>query len=793
MILNYIKIAIRNLRKYRFYTAINVLGLAMGIASSVLIALYVQFEMSYDKHIANHDRIYRIVTNLEANDWAISAFPLGALLQDNFPEVESYTRIKPIQSFMAREGSDNLVEEKLFYADSTIFDVLSVNLIVGDKDQVFDKQNTVVLTKEKSLQIFGIENAVGEMLQLHPNGRVFEVTGILAMPQSSTHAHMEIIASSAAYSPMQDEEHGWDYLTNHYTYVVTPSKFDPVSFGDTISNFLNRRFEVSSDEFGYDIELQALTDIHLHSNKGLEIEANGNYRNIFIFGGIGFLILLVACINFMNLSTAMSLKRAKEVGIRKVLGSHKKQLIGQFLTESVTLSLVGLAIAMLILIFVIPEFNSITGKDLTINPFENPQLLGILGIIILSVGFVAGVYPAFFISGFLPTKVLKGNLATDKGGIIVRKILVIFQFAIAIVIMISTVIINDQLDYMVNKDLGFKKDNILLLRLPNDSIGDATFKQEISRIAEVESAARFNEKPGHMVRTSSIWFEGHPDDQALNMYLFSGDEDLLETLELTLLQGSYFEKGSENYYSEFVINEAAMKEFGWTEDEAVGKQMNFGGRGEGEELGYVIGVIKDFHYKNFENPIEPMVIYLADNYEGRFLALKLNTPEPQIAIEKVKAKWAEVLPEHPFNFEFMDESFHQLFVQERDLVKLFGIFSTLAILISCLGLFGLASFSIEQSKKNMAVRKVLGASIGGLIGLFSIDFLKLVLIGIVIAVPGAWYFMNSWLGNFVFRIELNPIAFIIAGIGAVVIAFVTISYHSLKAALTNPVLSLKEE
>jgi len=794
MLKNYFKTTLRSLLRNRLYSIINIVGLSVGITSCIVLTLYVQFELSYDKHIPNADRVYRMAIDLEANNWAISYFPAGRLLQDNFPEVESFTRFKPVEPYISQNGVDNLVSEKIFYADSTVFDIMNIPLLQGTPETVFNDANSIVLTRKKAKQFFGDTDPIGKTLTTQSGEQTYMVTGIIEEPVSATHAHLEMIASSNAFAPMRPEfENGWNYLTNHYTYLRLNEHTNPIEFAETITKFIYDHLEIPEDQRTDVIRLQPVLDIHLYSDRGLEVEANGNVRNVYIFSIVAFFILLIACINFMNLTTAQSLKRAKEIGIRKVVGSKKEHLIFQFLSESVIISFIALILAFVFLTFIIPIFNEVTQKSLTIDPQENPSILMLFCGLSLFVGLISGVYPAFFLSSFSPNKVLKGKFATNITGQYVRKTLVVFQFAIAFIIIVGTYIVQDQLSFMMNKDLGFDKERLLILKMPSDSVGIATLKTELLRLPEVQSATKFAEKPGYMVRTSGLWREGIDDEQAENIYLFSGDADMMNTLDLNLKEGQFFREESERYYKEFVLNEAAVKKYGWTKEEAVGKMMDFGQRSD--DPGVVIGVIEDFHFKHLESAIDPLVMFKGpdQNFEGRFLALKLSTDDLQNALEKVETTWAGFVPAHPFNYEFMDESFDKLFKQEQDLLKLFALFAGLAIFISCLGLFGLASFSIEQSKKSFAIRKVLGASTFGLLNFFSKEFLKLVGIGILVASPLAWYIMQQWLNNFAFHVSIKYHIFLVAAGSAILISVVTISFHSLKAALANPVKSLKDE
>jgi putative ABC transport system permease protein len=792
MLKSYLLIAIRSLKRNKLHASINIIGLAIGMACYILITLFVQFELNYDKHNKNADRIYRMAIGLEANTWAISAFPIGRLLKDNFPEVENFTRIKPSEIFVRNAASDIKIKEKVFYADSSVFDVLDIKMLKGDPATALGEINSMVLTPEKAKAFFGNEDPLGKTLTLLNDNKEYKVTGIFEPLPSNSHVHIGMMVSSDNFEPMRaDSKQGWSYMTNHYTYLVLPKSTDHKAFAKKASEFMDKYQDIKPDQRKNDIQLQPLTSIHLHSNLGLEVEPNGSVNTVYVMSAVAFFILIIACINFMNLTTAQSLKRAREVGIRKVVGSKRAQLVFQFLSESVVISFVALLLAVSILLAVIPEFNRVSGKQLVVNPLENGFLLLLFFFITFFVGVLAGTYPAFFLSNFKPTLVLKGNFVSNAKGQLLRKGLVVFQFAIAFVIMVGTYVIYSQLDFMLNKNMGFDREQVMVVRLPQDSIGDLTLKNEMLRVAGVQNVTRFLEMPGKMVRTTGFWYEGIKDKDAENLYFFSGDADLLATMGMKMKIGNYFHPDSKQYEREFVINETALRHFGWKAEEAIGKQMNIGGRGDNP--GKVIGVIEDFHFKHLHDKIDPLIMFLEPYYEGTFMAVKMKSADLKTTIASVEATWNKTVPNYEFEYSFLDETFDKLFDQEKRLGQLFGVFSGLAIFVSCLGLFGLASFTMEQSKKSVAVRKVLGASVSNIVVMMSKDFLKLVLIGLVIAIPIAYYAMEKWLNGFAYNVGFGWMVFVYAALAGVLVAFGTVSYHSLKAATSNPVNSLKDQ
>ena len=792
MLKSYLLIAIRTLRRNKLHASINIVGLAIGMACCILITLFVQFELSYDRQNKDADRIYRLAVDLEANNWAISAFPIGQVLKDNFGEIEKFTRIKPSEIFVRHSDTNVKNKEKVFYADSSVFDVLDISLIKGDASTALAEVNSMVLTEEKARAYFGDQDPMGKTLTLLNDNREYKITGVFRPLPSSSHVHMNMMVSSDNLEPMRPgSPQGWSYMTNHYTYLVLPKDIDHEVFATKISSFMDKLEQRTEDMPRNQLVLQPLTSIHLHSSRGLEIEANGSLTTVYIMSAVAFFILIIACINFMNLTTAQSLKRAREVGIRKVVGSKKAQLVFQFLSESVVISFVSLLLAVVILLLVIPQFNDLSGKELVVNPLENGFVILLFAGITFFVGVLAGTYPAFFLSNFKPTLVLKGNFVSNVKGQLLRKGLVIFQFAIAFVIMVGTYIIYSQLDFMLHKNMGFDREQTLVLRLPQDSIGDLTLKNEILKVSGVQNVTRFLEVPGKMVRTGGFWYEGVKDNAPENLYFFSGDADLLATMGMKMKTGNYFHEDTKQFHREFVINETAVKHFGWKLEEAVGKLINIGPRGD--DPGKVIGVIEDFHFKHLHDKIDPLVMFLEPYYEGTFMAVKVRSDNMKEMVAQIESTWKAVVQDHEFEYQFLDESFDKLFDQEKRLGQLFGVFSGLAIFVSCLGLFGLASFTMEQNRKSVAVRKVLGASVSSIVVMMSRDFLVLVLIGLVIAAPIAYYAMDKWLHGFAYNVGFSWWVFVYAAVAGALVAFGTVSYHSLRAATANPVDSLKEQ
>ena len=800
MFRNYLKIAFRNLLKYKAYSFINIFGLAVGITACIMILLYVNDELSYDKYNLKAKQIYRVcsravVQGRELN-MAVSPAPLGAAFVSDFPEVIQYARLMPNANMLIRYKNNVFNETRFFWADSTIFNIFTMPFILGDPKTALNQPNTVVLTESLAKKYFGNENPLNKIMKFE-DGTPYKVTGVTKDCPSNSHLHFDIFASMA--SIQAGKSNSW-LNDNLYTYIVLKK--------DASASALKKKFPglvrkyagpqvyqglgILFDEWqkkgnAYGFFLQPLTSIHLHSNLDEEVEPNSNIRYVYIFSIIALFILLIACINFMNLSTARSLTRSKEVGVRKVLGSKKSQLIKQFLIESFLLTFIAVLIAVILAEIFLPSFDNLAEKNLHTNYFHSLYAMPALLITIIVVGLISGSYPAFFLSSFQPSKILKGKTTGTKGSWL-RSGLVIFQFSISIILLTGTMIIYNQIKYIQEADLGFNKENVLVIqRAWALGTHTGTFKNELLKDPHILNASNTNDLPGRQYSTTVFKLENAPISQQYLMELITTDENYAKTMDIEIAKGRYFSKENPADSSAVVINESAAKTFNMKDP--VGRRIIFVGQ---NMTCTIIGVVKDFHLASLHEKIGPLVIYPRRGLTA-YLPIRISSNNMSQTISLIKDEWKKFVPDKPFEYFFLDEDLNRLYNSEQKTGEILTSFSLLAIFIACMGLFGLAAFTTERRTKEIGIRKVLGASVLGVIFILSKDFTKWVLLSNIIAWPVAYYFMNKWLQDFAYRIEINWLLFIIAGLLTLVIALLTISIQSIRAAMANPVKSLRYE
>ena len=805
MIKNFFKVAWRNLLRNKFYSILNIAGLAIGIACCMLIVLFVVDELSYDKYYAKADRIYRITADGALNgsnfDLAVVGSPVGQAMVDDHPEVVDFVRFRDGGSPFIRYEDNVFKEEKFVWVDHNIFDVFDVRLIQGDPEIALKEPRSLVMSRSAAKKYFGTEDVLGKVVRFGQTDG-YKVTGVFDKIPDNTHFQFDVFGSMETLESAK--QNIWLSM-NFQTYLVLAegadlealkSKFPAMLkkyVGPEIKRFLNAEWdEMGNTGNAFAFSLQPVTDIHLRSDLQAELAPNSDIQYVYMFSAIAFFILLIACINFMNLATARSAHRAKEVGIRKVLGSEKSQLIRQFLAESVLISFISFVLALAMAIGAIPFFNDLANKNLSV-PLSNPLFYAAMFGGTLMVGLLAGSYPAFFLSAFQPVKVLKGALSSGMKSGVLRNILVVVQFCTSIFLVIGTLIIQDQLNYIQHKKLGFDKDQVLIV---HDAylLGENTevFKNEMAQLPAVKSASLSGYLPTPSSRNNNVFFRGLTPSQE-NSVLSANwfvDHEYIETMGMEIVSGRNFSRDYVTDSSACIINEAAAKQFGWPDPigETIGEFLNNDGEIGGLK---VIGVVKDFHYESLRNNIQPLLIELG-NSRG-LLSLKVNTDDYSGLLRKVEDRWNEMAPNQPFETSFMDDRFNRVYDAEQRLGKIFGVFAGLAILIACLGLFGLAAYTAENRIKEVGIRKVLGASVGQLVYLLSRDVGKLVLIAFVLGAPLAWYAMNQWLEDFEYRTTIGWSVFLIAALGSLAIALLTMSYQSLKAATSNPVRSLRTE
>jgi len=814
MLRNNLKIAIRYLLKDRFYSILNIIGLSIGVSASLLIVLYIVNELSYDNFHNDAERIYRVAARgkmgeKEVLSMAVTGAPLAEGLKNHIPEVESVTRIHG--AVMIFNHNNALHKEiNVLYADSTFFDVLGFTLIEGESSDVLSEPYSVVLTKNSAIRYFGQE----AFEQGEVNGRLLKsgndtymVTGIVENVPDNSHLDFDMLVSMSTF---QDALNPVWINMSYYTYVKLVPDVDPVNLQDKLKdlvmqyvlpqvvaymNYPGKSFTRENIDENFKFFLQPVKDIHLYSNLISEIRANSDIRYIYIFSAIALFIILIASINFMNLSTARSVKRAKEVGIRKTLGSNKYRLIWQFMTES----FIYIAIAMLIALGLTEAFrgpfNIITEKNLTFNIFVHPWILIMIVSFTLLITLIAGSYPAFYLTRYTPASVLTGSVHSASGKSLFRNSLVVIQFMISIGLVICTIIVYRQLNYLQKKDLGFEKENVIILNNAWD-VGNKkdVLKNEIIKSPFVISASYTNRLPSDGYPSNAQKAEGENESDHSVSYSMV-DYDYLETLQLKMKSGRFYSREFPSDSSGIVINEAAAHIFDWAEDggkEAIGKKIEIISTPlENRNVYEVIGVVSDFNFQSLHSAIRPLSLLLY-NRTG-FLGVRIKPGNPGEAIRSIRNIWNETVPEIPFDYRFLDEKYEQTLNKEKRLGTIFSVFTILAILVACLGLFGLAAYTSEQRTKEIGIRKTMGASTFNIVNMLNLQFTKLVLLAFIIVIPVTWLVMNKWLDVFAYKTHIGFWPFLLAGMAALVVAWGTVSYQSIRAARANPVESLRNE
>jgi putative ABC transport system permease protein len=809
MIRNYFKIAWRNLWRNKTFSAINIFGWAIGLCCFLLITLYVTDELSYDRYNDKADRIYRI--NMDARmrgqdiHLAVTPDQMGQLLKQDNPQVAAYTRIFTNDGDkLVKKGTEYLTETRVANVDSSFFQVFSLPAIAGNTQTALDAPNTVVITATTARKYFGTTQAVGKVLevQAQPQDIPYKVTAVIKDIPENSHFQFDMLFS------MKNVDYPWGNIGNHnfYTYLLLQPGTDASIFDKKLQEYIIRylfpdimkraniksweEFEKAGNIARY--SLIPVTDIHLRSDRPEEIQPSGNIQYIYIFSAVALFILLIACINFMNLTTARAAGRAKEVGIRKVMGTGRKELILQFLTESTLTAMLSLLIAIGLAYLALPLFNALAGKNIPITSLFSRTLLPWLIVLPFIVGLLAGSYPAFFLSAFKPVEVLKGRLQAGNKSISLRSALVVFQFATSVILIIGTLIVYQQLHYIQHKNIGFNKDQVLIINAAS-ALGNQVeaFKNEVLQLPGIKSGtvSAFLPVSNSARSANSVSREAVADAQSIfNMQNWPIDYDYLETMGMQLIKGRNFSREFGTDASAVIINEAAAKILGY--DDPVGHTMYT--MNNGTTIPHtIIGMVKDFNYETLHREVGPLNFFLASS--PGLVSFKVNTPELPSLIAQIKSKWAPLAPGVPFSYRFMDASFNAMYDAEQRVGKIVLLFSVLAIVIAGMGIFGLATFIAQQRMKEIGIRKTLGASVQSIVQLLSLYFLKLVTIAFIIAAPIAWWMMHHWLQDFAYRIHISGWVFVLAGIVSLLIALLTVSYQAISAALMNPLKSLNTE
>ena len=806
MFKSYLTIALRILSKQKIYTVINIAGLSVGMACTLFILLWVMDELSFDRYHVNVDRIYRVIIHDKAGGkeyfTAMSPAPLAKALLDEFPEILHATRISDDSQRFFRYQDKGFNESRVVFADANIFEVLTIPLLSGDPKTALNRPRTLVITQSMAEKYFGDEDPVGKTLRMGENVDLL-ITGVAEDIPRNSHFHFDFIGSLLTFDQSISQEWLWSSL---YAYVLLKEGVDPAVLDLKLIKIIEKYFAPHYEAtFGFTYEedlasggfskihLQPITDIHLHSHMIHEMEPNSDSRYITVFSIIAIFILFIACINFINLSTARSSTRAREVGMRKVLGSRPAQLIRQFLIESTLLSFFSLVIALVLVEIFLPLFNRIAAKEIDLPFFSHWWFLPVTIGVILFVGFLAGIYPAFFLTSFRPISVLRGKLQAEIKNPFVRNGLVLFQFSISIVLLVGTFVVYSQMQFVRNKQLGFDKEHIVMIpRVHVLAQKQEAFKQEIMKHALILSASISSSYPGKAFAYFAYKrLDAHGDETHI-MGTFITDHDFIKTFGLDLVDGRYFSMDPSREEDTVVLNETGVRMLGLKDP--VGQRIRGPEKDQYRTL-TVIGVLKDSHFHSLHQRIQPIGIrhLTAGGTRSRFLSVRLNPGDIGRALTFLKDKWEEFVPERPFEYVFLDDDLDQLYKTEWRTGQLMSAFSILSIIIACLGLFGLVAFSAEQRTKEIGIRKVFGASSARIVFAYSKEFTKWVILANVIAWPVAYYVMSKWLENFAYRTSIAVWTFVLAAVLALLIALITVTFQVVRVALANPVDSLRYE
>lgn len=789
MFKSYLKITIRNLQRYKEYSAINILGLAVGLTCFLLISVYVRHELTYDRFHEKAERIYRIGVKIERGDlvrrMAWSQVPLGPALHADFPETEHVVRFWRASRPVVLHEQNAFREKKFYFTDAEVFEVFSFQLLAGNPGTALASPNSVVLTESTALRLFGDAPAIGKVIEYegYPAGtKHLTVTGVLRDLPDNTQFDFDYLASLAG---VLTEADNWGSRKPIWTYVLLADGTNPTQFEGKLKGYIEDKDSGASAKFT--LHLEPLRDVHLFSSFIGGFKPGNDINSVYLLTLIGFFILLIACVNFMNLATARSLKRAKEVGLRKVLGAYRGQLIRQFLGEAILLSCFSLLISLLLLELVLPSFNEIFNATLQITYAQDGAFFLLILVTVLLVGLLAGLYPALVLSRFRPAVILTGRMFGNFKGAALRNGLVVFQFAISIVLIIGTLMVQRQMEFVRKKQLGFNQD--LLVVLPY-SENETPLLPALSDHFGVQSVCVSQRVPVNNIKSDGRPISFPYVEEPVRVESYIVDDGFLETYQMKFLAGRNFSSQMASDTAAFVITETAVKLFGWiSPHEALGKEMTW----SGYKAGRVIGVVEDFHTTSLHEKIEPVVLHMLsqESWWRTFITVRIEPGDLAGTLAFLESTWRKFSPKGAYEYFFIDESLAQLHRADQLAGKLFAVFAMLAIIIACLGLFGLAAYSAEQRNKEIGVRKVLGASIRSVLGLLSKDFVKPVLWANFLAWPIAWFAVDSWLQNFAYRVEIGWLMFVLAGGLALLIAIVTVSTQAMRAALANPVEALK--
>ena len=801
MINNYFKIALRNIWKNKVFSAINIIGLAIGIAACIIIMVFVYYEKSFDdihtKNIYRLDEVQKFEGMVEPQNVALSMYPMATTLKQEFPEIKNFTRVRQNEKVNIRLGDKRIILPDVFYVDSTFLEMFDFPLIKGNRETLLQKPNSLLLTEESASKLFGKEDPMGKTVVRYGEDTIpFTITGILKNVPANSHMQFDgLFSFSTIYNPRMMENWGGNWLT---TYLEIDRHANIAAMEKKFPSFLKSHMSDDGWKF-YELFLQPLKEIHANSSNITHDYINYqkfDKKHVYIFSIIGLIVLIIACINFMNLSTARSAGRAKEVGVRKSIGARRGQLGIQFLVESILIAILALFLAIGLVLLVLPAVSSLSERELKLPLFSNPFVfLQLLGGTTL-VGIIAGLYPAVYLSSFNPVAVLKGAVQSGPNKFNFRNLLVITQFTGAVFLIVATIFAVKQLRFMQEKDPGFNKEQIVVIPLNNTANKNyETIKQTFLKNTLISSVTASQQRLGNNLHQGGITFHGNGPARDLTSSQVIVDHDFLNLYDIKLVAGKNFSSEASENASTYIINEALAKELLKDEPNAsyetlLGKMFGFSGM---DSSGKIIGVAKDFNFNSLHHKIETLLIFNQKDWGYGEMSVKINGAKSKEAIKYLEANWATLVPDIPFEYKFLDQHFEELYRADNQVSKIIGYLAALAIIIACLGLFGLASYSAEKRTKEVGIRKVLGAGVFNLAALLSGSFIKLVGISIIIAWAIAWFVVKNWLQDFAYRINMSWWVFAVAGIAALMIALFTVSFQAIKAAVANPVKSLRTE
>ncbi|MDX1627920.1 MAG: ABC transporter permease [Fulvivirga sp.] len=802
MIRNYLKIAIRNLMKNSIYSIINITGLAIGITSCMMIGIYVANELSYDKFHENAEKIYRVNTTFKSGDASKMAYMSPTALLPNvlreIPEVETGVRILNVGAFspvVVSRDNDLYQETRFLYVDSTFFEVFpAFNLMTGDEDKALTEPNSLVLTASAARKYFNSTDVLGEVLKVNDTEE-YKITGVAYDVPANSHFHFDFLASFTSLNASKNEIWG---SANYSTYLklikndpqVVKSKIDAI-----VQKALGETFATSN--FSMEFTLLPLLDIHLKSPIAEEMEPQSSLAYIYIFGSIGIIILLIACINYMNLATARSVERAREVGMRKVLGANKHELFYQFMGESFIITCLAGLFSLVLFSLLLGPFNSLSGKAFGLVDIMNaPFFIAFLGLILL-VSFISGAYPALKLTYYKPNEVLKSSFKRVGGGAFLRKALVVVQFCVSVMLVIGTFVVYEQLNFMRNKALGYNKENVL--EIPTDSKVNKDYwriRDILKNLPAVKQVSIASESPVNIGGGYTVWVEGMEQGVTIGVNAVTTDQNFVEAMNMQIIEGSNFSEADEQQIintprsdreHHFLVNEQFLKRIMVDQNDVIGKRLVLNGR-----QGTIKGVVKDFHFSSLHNKINPLVLMIEPE-QYNLMFVRISGENVDATMDALKKTWAEMVPHRPFDYSFMDAQYDAMYRNEQKLADIFVVFSAMAIVIGCLGLFGLVSFAAYQRSKEISIRKVFGATVSGIVAMLARDFGKWIVVAFLIGTPIAYWLIDQWLADFEYRIEVGALPILLA-IGVItIIASITISYQAIKAALVNPADTLRSE